>query len=161
MTSENIASCCSVSLNRWTKMSHVMRKPVYAIYEQQRRRSACASAQSDQRLCCSLPRSHDTSSFYTPNFQPLPSFCGCAGWFESTLVANPEDRFSHDEAQIWDFTVLRLWVFPQPFEGVLVLDHWQDCWVSSKRCCYLVYDVMAVTSSSIYRPHRKKLVFVI
>ena len=27
----------------------------YAICEQQRRRSACASAQSDQRLCCSLP----------------------------------------------------------------------------------------------------------
>ena len=34
----------------------VMRKPVYAIYEQQRRKSACASAQSDQHLCCSLPR---------------------------------------------------------------------------------------------------------
>ena len=28
-------------------MSHVMRKAVYAICEQQRRRSACASAQSD------------------------------------------------------------------------------------------------------------------
>ena len=37
-------------------LSHVMRKPVYAICEQQRRRSACASAQSDQHLCCSLPR---------------------------------------------------------------------------------------------------------
>ena len=36
-------------------MSHVMRKPVYAICEQQRRRSTCASAQSDQCLCCSLP----------------------------------------------------------------------------------------------------------
>ena len=30
-----------------------MRKPVYAICEQQRHRSACASAQSDQRFCCS------------------------------------------------------------------------------------------------------------
>ena len=29
----------------------VMRKPVYAICEKQRRRSACASAQSGQRLC--------------------------------------------------------------------------------------------------------------
>ena len=29
-------------------------KTCYAICEQQRRRSACASAQSDQRLCCSL-----------------------------------------------------------------------------------------------------------
>ena len=32
-------------------MSHVMRKPVNAICEQQRRRSACSAAQSDQRLC--------------------------------------------------------------------------------------------------------------
>ena len=32
-------------------LSHVMRKPVYALCEQQRRRSACASAQSDQHLC--------------------------------------------------------------------------------------------------------------
>ena len=42
---------CHSKLN---KMSHVMRKPVLAIYEQQRRRSACTSAQSDQHLCCSL-----------------------------------------------------------------------------------------------------------
>ena len=34
---------------------YVMRKPVYVICEQQRRRSACASTQSDQHLCCSLP----------------------------------------------------------------------------------------------------------
>ena len=32
-------------------MSHVIRKPVYAICEQQRRRSAWASAQSDQHFC--------------------------------------------------------------------------------------------------------------
>ena len=38
------------------EMSHVMRKPVFAIYEQQRCRSACACAQSDQRLCYSLLR---------------------------------------------------------------------------------------------------------
>ena len=31
-------------------------KPVLAICEQQRRRSACASKRSDQRLCYSLPR---------------------------------------------------------------------------------------------------------
>ena len=38
------------------QLRHVMRKPVFAICEQQRRRSACASAQSDQHLCCSLLR---------------------------------------------------------------------------------------------------------
>ena len=37
------------------KMGHIMRKPVFGICKQQRRRSACASTQSDQRLCCSLP----------------------------------------------------------------------------------------------------------
>ena len=52
-------------------MSHVMRKPVYAICKQQRCRSACASAQSDQRLCCSLPRRYNISSFYIQNFKIL------------------------------------------------------------------------------------------
>ena len=36
-------------------MSRTMRKPVFVICKQQRRRSACTSAQSDQHLCCSLP----------------------------------------------------------------------------------------------------------
>ena len=36
-------------------ISHVMTKPVYAICEQQKRWSDCASAQSDLHLCCSLP----------------------------------------------------------------------------------------------------------
>ena len=39
----------------YLKMGHIMRKPVFVICEQQRRRSACASTQSGQRLCCSLP----------------------------------------------------------------------------------------------------------
>ena len=34
------------------------------------------------------------------NFKPLHSFCGFAVRFESTLVANPEDRFSRDEAHL-------------------------------------------------------------
>ena len=77
-----------------------MINPVYAICEQQRRRSACASAHSDQRLCCSLPRSDNTSSFYIRKFKSLPSFCGCAGRFVSYPVANTEDRFSRDEAHV-------------------------------------------------------------
>ena len=39
-------------------------------------------------------------SFYIRNFKPLPSFFGGAGRFVSYLVANPEGRFSRDEAQI-------------------------------------------------------------
>ena len=73
-----------------------MRKPVFAICEQQR----CRSAHSDQRLCCSLPRKYNISSFYIRNFKPLASFCGCVGRFESYLVENPKDRFPHDVARI-------------------------------------------------------------
>ena len=73
------------------------------IREQQRRRSACTSVQSDQHLCCSLPRKYNISSFYIWNFKPLANFfCSCADQFESYLVENPKDRFSRDEAQIWD-----------------------------------------------------------
>ena len=34
------------------------------------------------------------------NFKALASLSGCAGRFESYLVENPEDRFSHDESHI-------------------------------------------------------------
>ena len=51
----------------------------YVICEQQRRRSACASAQSEQRLYCSLLRYYNISRFYSRNFKTLASFCGCAG----------------------------------------------------------------------------------
>ena len=57
-----------------------MRKPVFVICEQQRRRSACASAQSDQQVAQA-----DQHLYYSQ--------------FESYLVENPEDRFSCDVAQ--------------------------------------------------------------
>ena len=85
-------------------MSCAMRKPVHSICEQQRRRSGCASAQSDQHLCCSLPRSYYTSSCNSQNFKTLASLCSWAGRFVSYLVTNPEDRFSHDEAHIYSDT---------------------------------------------------------
>ena len=86
-----------------TYMGHVMRIPVFAICEQQRRRSAWASAQSDQHLFYSLPGYYYTSFFYIWNFKPLVVPCGCAGRFESYLVANPEDRFSGEEAHIYQY----------------------------------------------------------
>ena len=93
-------SCIKKFLENKDNVSHVMRKPVFAICKQQRHRSACTSAQSDQCLCCSLPRKYNISSFY--NFKPLANFCGCAGRFESYLVEKPEDRFSRDEAHVTD-----------------------------------------------------------
>ena len=52
-------------------LSHVIRKPVFAMCGQQRRTSACASIQSDQCLCCSLPRYYNTSTYYSRNFKTL------------------------------------------------------------------------------------------
>ena len=60
----------------------------YAICEQQRCRSACASALSDQCLCCSLPRQNDTSSLYIRNFKILAGLCSWAGQFVSCLVGD-------------------------------------------------------------------------
>ena len=45
-------------------------------------------------------RWYNTFSFYIRNFKTLACVCSWAGRFESYLVANPEDRFSHDEARI-------------------------------------------------------------
>ena len=42
----------------------------------------------------------DISSFYIRSFKPLANFCGCAGRIVSYLLANPEDRFSRDEAHV-------------------------------------------------------------
>ena len=58
----------------------------YVICEQQRRRSACASAQSDQHLCCSLLRQYDMYTCYIQSVRILASFCSWVGWFESYLV---------------------------------------------------------------------------
>ena len=61
-----------------------------SICEPQRCRSACASAQSDQRLCCSLLRQYNISRFYSRNFKTPASFCGCGGRFVSGLVGNSQ-----------------------------------------------------------------------
>ena len=65
----------------------------YVICEQQRRRLARASAQSDQRLCCSLLRQYNISRFCSLNFKTLASFCGCAGQFVFGWSDTPEDTF--------------------------------------------------------------------
>ena len=72
----------------------VVRKPAYTYAN-----NKDASAQSDQRLCCSLFRYY-TSRFYSQIFKPLANLYSRAGLFESNLVGNPEDRLSHDGAQM-------------------------------------------------------------
>ena len=70
------------------------------VCEQQRRRPACASAQSDQRLCYSLFWKVSYPNCYKRNFNFLASLCSWAGLCESHSVGNTEDRFCSDEAQI-------------------------------------------------------------
>ena len=74
-------------------LSHFIRKPVYAIYKQQRCRSACASAQSDQRLCCSLSRQYNTYNYYSRNSYALSRFYSWAGWFETPSRTTPNTSF--------------------------------------------------------------------
>ena len=82
-------------------LSHVMRKPVLAICEQQRCRSACSYVESDQHLCCSLSRLYDSiipilAKSKISRLQ-LASEAEQAG---SSLIwlHTSEDRFSHDSS---------------------------------------------------------------
>ena len=65
------------------------------VWEQQRRRPACASVQSDQRLVICVLESNISNLF---SF--LASLCSWLEWFESCFVGNPSDRFSRDEAHL-------------------------------------------------------------
>ena len=80
-------------------LSHVMRKPVYAISEQQRHRSDSASPQSDHRLCCLLLDSIIPLVSISKILSLYLVSVAC-GQFVSYLVTNPEDRFSCDEAHL-------------------------------------------------------------
>ena len=62
---------------------------------------------------------------------PLASLCSLAGWFESYLVENPEDRFSRGEAQL----LLSSPSWPHNNGTYLctnLLERWSDCNLVSK-----------------------------
>ena len=92
---------CIFSSNRymqsklnWSRVFQLnLRKPVLAICEQQRRRSACVSAQSDQPLCCSLPRKYNTFSFQIRNFRPLASFLAAQAGLSHTWSEIPKTGY--------------------------------------------------------------------
>ena len=78
-------------------MSHAMRKPVYAICEQQ--------ISLRIRTVWSAPLLFAAWIVYYlyllyPKFQALASLISRAGQFETEQVTNAEDRFSRDEAHI-------------------------------------------------------------
>ena len=79
------------------EMSHVMRSPIIA-----NNKGAVQHAHPRSLISAFVVRYLDITMFYlyllNPKFKTLASLCSWAGRFESTLVANLEDRFSRDEA---------------------------------------------------------------
>ena len=95
-----------------------------------RDRSACASAQSDQRLCCLLLRQYNICC-YVWNFKTLASFCSRPGWFESYLVSNLQRQvFS------WCGSIFTL-SFACPLKHFVQIPYEGQSWF----VCYLSFDV--------------------
>ena len=69
--------------------------------DQQSLRSACAYAQSDQRLCKSLEYSLSVKILTEHHLGFLSLTGGCTGSSESTLVKMPHCAKSHVTAHIW------------------------------------------------------------
>ena len=73
-----------------------MRKPAFRICENKDADQLRSHSTADQRLCF---RYIDTTIPLLSKSE-ISNFCGCTAWFVSDLVQNPEDRFSHNEAQL-------------------------------------------------------------
>ena len=63
------------------------------VCEQHRRRPACASAQSDQRLCSSLFGKYHIYACYKRNFKILDSLCSWGDWFALAFSKTPKTVF--------------------------------------------------------------------
>ena len=87
-------------MNNKTKMSRLMTKPAKWLCAQRRRRSAWASAVSDQSLRCALNGQLRTQGFLMRTAKTLITLGGCPGWSESSLDAQPLSCFCHVAAQM-------------------------------------------------------------
>ena len=89
-----------------------------------RPRSPSASAQSDQRLsvCC-------LDSIIIQNFKTLASFCSWADWFESYLVANPEDTWAQVLFTSETTHIIYLWAVT--LSSHEILSHSKYTWATS------------------------------
>ena len=72
-----------------------MWKPTFCICENKDADQLRGDREADQRLCFRY-----IDSTIPLHSKPLAIFCGCTARFVSDLVGNPEDRFSHNKAQI-------------------------------------------------------------
>ena len=73
-----------------------MRKPGLCICKNKDADKLRGNREADQRLCF---RYLDSTIPLLPQSE-ISSLYGCTARFASDLVGNPEDRFSHNEAQI-------------------------------------------------------------
>ena len=75
-----------------------MRKSDFCICENKEADQLCGKREADQHLC--FRYTDRTVPLLSPKFQASSHLCGCTARIVSDLVGNPEDRFSHNEAQI-------------------------------------------------------------
>ena len=74
-------------------MGLVATKPDYVACEQQKCRPACASAQTDQRLCCSLSGKYNGKACYMQNINIPASLVAQQVGFSLTLSQTPNTCF--------------------------------------------------------------------
>ena len=77
-----------------------MRKPAFCICENKDADQLRGDREADQRLCFRYTDTTIPLLSKSENLKSLVIFCGCTAWFVWDLVRNPEDRFSHNEAQL-------------------------------------------------------------
>ena len=80
-----------------------MKKPAFCICENKDADQLRGNREADQRLCFRYSDSKIPILLYIRTFKPLAIFCGCTARFVSDLVGNSEERFSHNEAQIYKY----------------------------------------------------------
>ena len=90
--------CDKRSIYNWMYASPAMLKPAQAMHEKQSHRSACASAQADQWLCCSLSINNTSCTWWIQNLQILTCLCSWADWVEP--ICESKDRIYRDVAYL-------------------------------------------------------------
>ena len=76
-----------------------MRKTAFCLCKNNGADQPCGSCAGDQHLCFSYMYIDNTIPLLS---EPLPIFSCCTAQFVSDLVDNPEDKFSHNVAYMYN-----------------------------------------------------------